>query len=117
LKIPFAKGGIPSPDDAMKMISEVVIAEPMDNQAQGVPAPEPPPPNEPSAVIAPLPPPPPPPDAPPAAPKTIARGQTKDQVTAILGQPLKKATMGAKEIYYYSDMKVILVNGKVTDAQ
>jgi hypothetical protein len=117
LKIPFAKGAIPSPDDAMKMISEVVIAEPMDNQAQGVPAPEPPPPNEPSAVIAPLPPPPPPPDAPPAAPKTITRGQTKDQVTAILGQPLKKATMGAKEIYYYSDMKVILVNGKVTDAQ
>jgi hypothetical protein len=92
----------------MKMIAEVVTAEPMDNAAQPAPAPPAP------AVIAP---PPPPLDAPPAPPKTISLGQTKDEVTATLGQPLKKATLGAKEIYYYSDMKVILVNGKVTDVQ
>jgi hypothetical protein len=108
LKIPFAKGEIPSPDEAMKMIAEVVTAEPMDNAAQPAPAPPAP------AVIAP---PPPPLDAPPAPPKTISLGQTKDEVTATLGQPLKKATLGAKEIYYYSDMKVILVNGKVADVQ
>lgn len=109
LKIPFAKGEIPSPDEAMKMISEAVTAEPMDNVAQPAPATATAP-----AVIAP---PPPPPDAPPAQPKTISLGQTKDEVTAILGQPVKKATLGPKEIYYYSDMKVILVNGKVTDVQ
>jgi hypothetical protein len=203
LKIPFAKGEIPSPDEAMKMISEAVTAEPMDNVAQPAPLAAPPPPDEsqagsvvgqyamtqepgnrlqlnadgtlsvvlkgknyagtytvegnkltfhgrvrgsatrqgngtlleptgeewvkqnvappalqdPSASMAPVPPPPPPPDAPPAQPKTISLGQTKDEVTAILGQPVKKATLGPKEIYYYSDMKVILVNGKVTDVQ
>jgi outer membrane protein assembly factor BamE (lipoprotein component of BamABCDE complex) len=63
--------------------------------------------------MAPIPPPPPP----PAAPKTIALGQTKDQVAAILGQPDKIANLGSKEIDYYSDMKVIFANGKVTDIQ
>jgi hypothetical protein len=81
-------------------------------------APEPPPvPAAPEAppepAMAPIPPPPPP----PAAPKTIALGQTKDQVAAILGQPDKIANLGSKEIDYYSDMKVIFANGKVTDIQ
>jgi hypothetical protein len=55
--------------------------------------------------------------APPAAPKTVSLGQTKDQVVAILGQSQKVASVGAKEIDYYTDMKVIFVDGKVTDVQ
>jgi len=62
-------------------------------------------------VIAP---PPPPSDAPPP---TIALGQTKDQVTAAFGQPLREANLGAKEIFYYKDMKVTFTNGKVSDVQ
>jgi outer membrane protein assembly factor BamE (lipoprotein component of BamABCDE complex) len=63
------------------------------------------------AAIAP---PPPPADAPPP---TIAIGQTKDQVTAAFGQPTKAAKVGAKEIYYYKDMKVTFTNGKVSNVE
>jgi hypothetical protein len=38
-------------------------------------------------------------------------------VVTILGQPQRVANLGAKEIYFYKDMKVIFVNGKVTDIQ
>jgi hypothetical protein len=38
-------------------------------------------------------------------------------VIAALGQPLRKAKVGTKDIYYYKDLKVIFVNGKVTDVQ
>lgn len=59
------------------------------------------------------PPPPPPPDAPP--PKTISLGQTTDEVVATFGQPQKVVKLGAKSMYYYPDMKVTLINGKVSD--
>ena len=86
---------------------------------QGVPptpAPAPAPEQVPAAV-APIEPPPPPPDAVPAAPKSISLGETKEQVAAIFGTPQKVAKLGAKEIHYYPDMKVVFVNGKVTDIQ
>jgi hypothetical protein len=57
-------------------------------------------------------PPPPPADAP-----TISLGQTKAQVTASFGQPVKTAKVGVKEIYYYKDMKVTFTNGKVSDVE
>jgi hypothetical protein len=118
LKLPFdKKGPVPSADDAMKMIAEVFTVQPSEAPVQSAPAPAPeaaPPIPEPPAAIAP---PPPPLDTPPAPPKTISLGQTKDQVIAILGQPVKKATLGPKEIYYYPDMKVVLINGKVKDVQ
>jgi hypothetical protein len=69
------------------------------------------------APAAPLPeiaPPPPPADAP--AP-TITLGQTKDQVTAAFGQPLKVANLGGKVIFYYKDMKVTFSSGKVSDVE
>jgi hypothetical protein len=69
------------------------------------------------APAAPLPeiaPPPPPADAP--AP-TITLGQTKDQVTAAFGQPLKVASLGGKVIFYYKDMKVTFSSGKVSDVE
>ena len=36
---------------------------------------------------------------------------------ATFGQPQKVVKLGTKDIYYYSDMKVTFVNGKVTDVQ
>jgi hypothetical protein len=59
-------------------------------------------------------PPPPPADTPPP---TIAVGQTKEQVTAAFGQPVKAAKIGAKDIFYYKDMKVTFMNGKVSNVE
>jgi hypothetical protein len=50
-------------------------------------------------------------------PPTVSLGQTPDEVTAILGQPKRVVNLGGKEIYAYADMKIIFVNGKVSDVQ
>jgi hypothetical protein len=121
VKFQFAKGTPPSADDLLKTISEVFTVQPGDNApASGSPpqqamAPIAPP--APAEVMAPIAPPPPPADAPPAATKTISLGQTKDQVVAIFGAPQKVVKLGKKEIVYYPDMKVTLVDGKVSDVQ
>ncbi len=119
LKIPFQKHVVPPVDDVLKTIFEVVTVQQADNPPNGVadipPSPSPASVQEPRPE--PIPPPPPPADAPAAPPKTIALGQTVDQVVANFGQPQKVVKLGAKEIYYYSDMKVTFVNGKVTDVQ
>lgn len=44
-------------------------------------------------------------------------GQTAEQIVARLGQPKKIVNLGTKEIYYYPDMKVTFMNGKITDVQ
>jgi hypothetical protein len=102
LKFPFVKNVAPPADDMMKTIEEVITAEadsqdaaPADNAAPAAPAPA----------------------QPSAPPKTIALGQTTDQVVGILGQPQKIVNLGAKQMYFYPDMKVIFTNGKVTDVQ
>jgi len=64
--------------------------------------------------MADIPPPPPPADTPPPS---ISLGQTKDQVTAAFGQPLRTAKVGVKEIYYYKDMKVTFTSGKVSNVE
>jgi hypothetical protein len=38
-------------------------------------------------------------------------------VSAAFGQPVKEAKLGAKEIYYYKDMKVTFTNGKVSNVE
>jgi hypothetical protein len=53
----------------------------------------------------------------PAAPKTIALGQSVDDVTGALGTPKKVVDLGPKKIYVYDDMKVTFRDGKVTDVQ
>ena len=53
----------------------------------------------------------------PAAPVTVALGQTTDQVKAILGNPMKTADLGTKTIYYYDGMKVVFKAGKVSDVE
>jgi hypothetical protein len=57
------------------------------------------------------------PPPPPADPVEVSEGQTIEQVVAAMGQPQKKAKIGTKEIYYYKDIKVTFVNGKVKDVQ
>jgi hypothetical protein len=125
LKFPYPKGSSPSADAMMSAVAEVIKVAPSDDSAssgddkkqpaapagQAAPAPEP------QSAMAPIPPPPPPADAPPAAPKTIEKGQTKEVVVAIMGQPSKVIKLSGKEIDVYPDMKVTYVNNKVSDVQ
>jgi hypothetical protein len=53
----------------------------------------------------------------PATPASVDLGQTTDQVQAALGAPARVANLGPKVIYYYSGMKVVFKNGKVTEVQ
>lgn len=48
---------------------------------------------------------------------TIRLGQTREEVTAILGPPEKQILLGAKTIFVYRDVKVVFVDGKVADAE
>ena len=124
IKFPFPKGSVPPADDFVKTVSEVITVQPPDDKDKGgdhggqvsqsaatAPAPAPVAPPAPMPDIAP---PPPPADAPPP---TLAIGQTKDQVTTAFGQPLRLAKVGAKEIFYYKDMKVTFTNGKVSNVE
>jgi hypothetical protein len=103
LKFPFTKNVAPPADEVMKAIEEVITAE-ADTQ-EAAPAENVAPPAQQAAA------------QPAAAPKTIALGQTTGQVVEILGQPQKIVNLGAKQMYFYADMKVIFTNGKVTDVQ
>lgn len=111
---------IPPTANLLQMVHEVVTVAPVDNSSAPAPADQqftaPAAPAQ-AAQIAPIPPPPPPSDQPPAAPKTIELGQSRDVVVATLGQPSKDIKLGAKEILVYSDMKVTLIGGQVSDVQ
>jgi hypothetical protein len=125
IKFPFVKGSVPPPDDFVKTVSELITVQPPDDKdkdgqteqgnqsAQAAAAPTAPPAPAPAPMAA-IAPPPPPADAPPP---TIAIGQSKDQVTAGFGQPARIAKLGAKEIFYYKDMKVTFTNGKVSNVE
>jgi hypothetical protein len=120
IKFPFVKGAaIPPPDAFEKTVQEVLTVEPASDSggksdsAQKAPPPASAPAPAPAPMAA-IPPPPPPADAPPP---TIAIGQTKDQVTAAFGQPVRTAKLGAKEIYFYKDMKVTFTAGKVSNVE
>lgn len=58
-----------------------------------------------------------PPQPPPAATQNISLGQTIDQVVATMGQPQQIIDLGSRKTYKYPDMKIIFVNGKVSDVQ
>lgn len=49
--------------------------------------------------------------------KTVALGQTEDEVKSILGAPDKVIDLGPKKIYVYKDIKVVFTDGKVADVQ
>ena len=98
LKFPFPKGASPSPDDVAALVSEVIKVDDTSqdqnassNSQQG-------------AAAA--------PDT-----KTIAVGQTRDQVVAMFGAPSKIVQLGTKEIDVFPDMKVTFVQNKVVDVQ
>jgi hypothetical protein len=55
--------------------------------------------------------------APAGPPKTIALGQSFDEVTSILGPPKSIVDLGPKKIYVYPDMKITFNSGKVSDVQ
>jgi hypothetical protein len=50
-------------------------------------------------------------------PITISLGQTTDQVIALLGQPKQIVDLGAKKMFVYTDMKIVFMDGKVSDVQ
>jgi len=119
LKFNYNKKQIPSADDMIKTIAEVVTAEPPPGPSAiaqassatsaGVARSDP--------SLAPLAPPPAPDAASTASPKTISVGQSKDEVVAILGQPQKVANLNAKEIDFYPNLKVTFLNGKVIEVR
>ncbi len=51
------------------------------------------------------------------AARTVALGQSVEDVIKALGQPTKIVDLGPKKVYYYPDMKVIFQDGKVADVQ
>jgi hypothetical protein len=108
LKFPFPKNGNPNADEVMKSIEEVVTVDaPADQPAADNSAPAQQPQQPAPAPAA----------TPAAAPQTISLGQTTDQVVAILGQPQKIVNLGAKQMYFYPDMKIVFTNGKVSDVK
>ena len=100
LKFPFPKGQTPPTDQVLASVAQVIKTDGGDSAPA---APE----QQQAASDA----------AAPAATKTIALGQTKDQVLQSFGQPTKVVQLGAKEIDYYSDMKVTFTNNKVTNVE
>jgi hypothetical protein len=48
---------------------------------------------------------------------SIALGDSIDVVTGKMGNPTKIIDLGAKKIYTYPDMKIIFLNGKVSDVE
>jgi hypothetical protein len=140
IKFPFpSKTSVPPVDDEVKTVAEVLTVVPSDDAGKGqssgasqsssadkqsgnnqgaggaaesapavAAAPAPP--------LAPIAPPPPPPDPVPQT-KSIAVGQTKNDVLATWGQPTKDIKLSSKEIFVYSDMKVTFIGGKVSDVQ
>ena len=122
MAFPFNKKSDISVNDLLKTIAEVVTAEPASTiaepNASSLAAPlgqnQSTPPQQ---TMAPIAAPPPPADTPPPAPPTVSLGQTMEQVIAAMGQPKSLAKVGTKTIFSYSDLKVIFVDGKVSDVQ
>jgi hypothetical protein len=126
LRFQFPKGTVGSADLAAAdaVIAQVFKIQPPDDtnaDAKAAPAAAAPaaaaPQQQADAPPPPIAPPPPPPDEPVAPPKSIDLGMTKDQVVANFGQPQRTAKVGAKEIYFYKDLKVTFTGGKVSDVQ
>ena len=49
--------------------------------------------------------------------RSVKIGQTPEEVEAALGPPEKRIDLGAKKIFVYKDLKVIFVDGHVSDVQ
>jgi hypothetical protein len=105
LKFPVSKGAFPPADNMMKTIAEVVTDDSASQEA--APADSAAPPAQTSGEQAP---------APATATKTIALGQTMDEVCwRFLGR--HKRSIWVLRNLLYPDMKVIFISGKVADVQ
>jgi len=100
LLFPFAKESSPSADDVAGLIAEVVKIDSGDGSQAQQPAS-----NQNSQQSAP----------PAQTPKTVALGQSRDQVIATLGVPAKIVQLGPKEIDVYPDMKITFLQNRVVD--
>jgi hypothetical protein len=49
--------------------------------------------------------------------KTVKLGMSTDEVKKSLGNPPKIVDLGKKQVYVYPDMKVVFIDGKVSDVQ
>jgi hypothetical protein len=98
LKFSFPRGQTPPADQVLASVAQVLKTDGGDGSAA---------PEQQAAPDA----------AAPAETKTIALGQTKDQVLQNFGQPTKVVQLGVKEIDYYTDMKVTFTNNKVTNVE
>jgi len=106
LRFPFPKGSTPAADDVLASVAEVVKVDAGDGGGGGGGPDQ-------SATSR---------GAPAAAPataetKTIAVGQSRDQVISNFGVPSKIVQLGKKEIDYFPGMKVTFVSNKVTDVE
>jgi hypothetical protein len=119
LKVAFpTKKEVPPLDVALGLIAEVLTVVPSDDQAdQPAPAPSQGSRMRGRSSSSTMPDIAPPPALSDAPPPTIALGQTKDQVLADFGQPMRIAKLGEKEIFFYKDMKVTFIAGKVTNVE
>lgn len=95
LKFPFARGQLPAADDFVALVGEVVKVDMPQQQAAAQ--------GDQGGGTA---------SAPPA--KTIAVGQSRDEVIATLGVPTKIVKLRSKEIDYFPNMKVTFVKETVT---
>jgi len=98
LKFPFPRGKTWSPDEVMETVGKVIKTDGDPGSSASEEQQE-------AAAAA------------PAQTKTIALGQTKDQVTQMFGPPTKVVQLGKKEIDYYPDMKVTFVKNAVTNVE
>jgi hypothetical protein len=131
IKFPFPnKASVPPVDQEVKTVEEVFTVTPSDDAAKGqsssssetaqaAPAPSaaPAPAVSASAALPAIAPPPAPSDPVPQQTKSIAVGQTRDEVLATWGLPAKDIKLSSKEVFVYSDMKVTFIGGKVSDVQ
>jgi len=91
LQVLFPKGSIPTPDQLLNTISEVLTVQ-SDDAAAAQPQPAP-------------------------QPKTVLKGDSIDQVVATLGKPEKILQVDTKQIYVYKALKITFLDGKVSDIQ
>ncbi len=101
LKFPFVRGQKPSADQIVATVAEVLKPDQSAAVADSGQQPAGPADGAPHPVET----------------KTIALGQTKDQVIQTFGPPNKVVQLGTKEIDYYSDMKVTFVKNVVTNVE
>src|ERR1044072_1224984 len=51
------------------------------------------------------------------SPKSVELGNTPDEVQSVMGRPDKIINLGAQVLHVYKDMKIIYLDGKVSDVQ